>query len=85
MCNMLMCAGMKTHVCMWRPEEDVGCLALLAQLGARLPDRNPQCSTINKNPETEIGIQPEGQKSKTVSHWLLPQSEMSILPPGISE
>ena len=23
------------------------------------------CSMINKNPETEIGVQPEGQKSKT--------------------
>ena len=25
------------------------------------------CSTINKNPETEIGIQPEGQKSRTAA------------------
>ena len=45
------------------------------------------CSTINKNPEIEIGIQVEVQKGKTDSHWLLPlpQSEMAILPPGISE
>ena len=28
-------------------------------------------STINKNPETDIGVQPEGQKSKTASYWLL--------------
>ena len=42
-------------------------------------------STINKNLEAEIGIQPEGQKSKAASHWLspLPQSKMAILPPGI--
>ena len=45
------------------------------------------CSTINNNPEMEIGVQPEGQKIKTASHWLLPlpQSKMAILPPGISE
>lgn len=30
------------------------------------------CSTINTNPETEIGVLPEGQKSKTTSHWLVP-------------
>ena len=35
--------------------------------------------SINKNPETETGVQLEGQKSKTPSHWLLPllQSEMA--------
>ena len=45
------------------------------------------CSMNNKNPETDIGVQPEDQKSKAASHWLLPlrQSEMAILPPGISE
>ena len=44
-------------------------------------------SMINKNSVTEIEIQPEGQKSKTASHWLLPllQSEMAILPPETSE
>ena len=43
------------------------------------------CNTINKNPETGIGVQPEGQKSITDSHWLLPlpEFEMTILPPGI--
>ena len=32
---------------------------------------------MNKNPETDIGIQPEDQKRKTISNWLLPlpQSE----------
>ena len=42
---------------------------------------------INKNPELEIGVQTEGQKRKTASYWLLPlsQSEMAILPLGISE
>ena len=45
------------------------------------------CSMNNKNPETEVGLQLEGPKSKVVSHWLslLPQSEMAILPPGITE
>ena len=40
----------------------------------------------NKNPEKDIGVQPEGQKRETVSHWLLPltQSGVEILPPGIS-
>ena len=44
-------------------------------------------TTVNKNPETDIGLQPEDQKSKAASHWLLPlpQSKMAILPPGISE
>ena len=44
-----------------------------------------KCSMINKNPETEIGVQPKGQKNKAASYWLLPipQSEMAILPPGI--
>ena len=34
-------------------------------------------STINKSSETDIGVQPEDQKSKAASHWLfpLPQSE----------
>ena len=34
-------------------------------------------SMINKNPETEIGVQPEDQKGKTFSYWLLslPQSK----------
>ena len=52
-----------------------------------LAKNNSSCSTINKNLETDIAVQSEGQKSKTVSHWLLPlpQSEMEILPPGISE
>ena len=42
---------------------------------------------INKNSETEIGVQIEYLKSKAASPWLLPrpQSEMAILPPGISE
>ena len=33
------------------------------------------------------GVQSEGQKSKIVSHWLLllPESEVAILPPAISE
>ena len=26
------------------------------------------CRTINKNPETEIEVQPEGQESKRASH-----------------
>ena len=44
-------------------------------------------STINKNSEREIGVQPEDLKSKAVSHWLLPQpqSKLVILPPGISD
>ena len=42
---------------------------------------------INKNSETELGVQSECQESKAASHWLLPvpQSEMATLPPGISE
>ena len=28
---------------------------------------------INKNSETDIGVQPEDQKSKAASHWLLPR------------
>lgn len=42
---------------------------------------------ISKNPEIEIGVQSEAQKSKTGSHWLLtlPQFKKVILPPGISE
>ena len=45
------------------------------------------CSMINKNSETEIGVQSEDQKNKTTSYWLLPlpQSETVILPPKISE
>lgn len=43
------------------------------------------CSTINTNPETNIGVQPKSQKSKTANrdsyHNL--SSEMVILPPGI--
>ena len=27
-------------------------------------------STNNKNPETDVGVQPEDQKSKIASHWL---------------
>ena len=44
-------------------------------------------SMINKNPETKIRVQPEGQDNKTASHWTLPlfQYEMAILPPGISK
>lgn len=30
------------------------------------------CSMTNKNSETEIGVQHEDQKSKTVGHWFLP-------------
>ena len=30
-----------------------------------------RCSTINKKPETDIGVQPEGQKSKAVSCFCL--------------
>ena len=30
------------------------------------------CSTGNKNPETDIGIQSEDQRSKAARHWLLP-------------
>ena len=28
----------------------------------------PKCSTNNKNPETDIGVQPEDQRSKAASH-----------------
>ena len=28
---------------------------------------------INKTSETDIGVQPEDQKSKAASHWLLPR------------
>ena len=60
----------------------------IRECGTAIPrdeENEGECSTVNKNPETDIGIQPEGQRSKTVSHWLLPlpQSEMAILPPGI--
>lgn len=39
-----------------------------------------ECSTINKIPETDIRVQPEGQKSNEASHWFLPlpMSEMAI-------
>ena len=42
------------------------------------------CSTINTNPETDIGVLTR-RSEKQNSHWLLPlfQSEMAILPPGI--
>lgn len=42
---------------------------------------------VNKNPESDTGVQHEGQKSKVASPWFLPLplSEMAILPPGISE
>ena len=29
------------------------------------------CSKINKNSETDIGVEPEDQKSKAASHWLI--------------
>ena len=36
---------------------------------------------INKNPETDTGVQPEDQKSKAASHWLLPIcAKLVILP-----
>ena len=31
----------------------------------------PLLSTINENSDSEIGAQPEGQKSQTTSHWLI--------------
>ena len=39
----------------------------------------------NKHSEREIGVHPEGSKSKTAIHWLLPlpHSEMVIFSPGI--
>ena len=45
------------------------------------------CCMIIKNAETGIGVQPENQKNKTASHWLLslPQFKMAILPLGNSE
>ena len=48
---------------------------------------NIMWNTMNKKSGSGIGVQPENLKSKTASHWLLsqPQSEMVILPPGISE
>lgn len=44
-------------------------------------------SMVNKSPGTEIGVHPEDQKIKTASNWFLPlpQSEIEILLPGISE
>ena len=49
--------------------------------------RAVNCSMSNKNSESDIGVQPECQKSKIGSHWLLPlpQTEIVILPPGISD
>lgn len=47
MCDMYVCAGVKTHVCVWRPEEDIGCLVLLAGFEARLPDGKPQESPVS--------------------------------------
>lgn len=40
---------------------------------------------LNKISETDNQFQPESQKNKTVSYWLLllPQSKMVILLPGI--
>ena len=38
-------------------------------------------STINKNPETDIGLQPEDQKSKATSHLYL-SLKVTILPSG---
>ena len=48
-------------------------------------DRVGECSTNNRNPEADIGVHPEDQKSKAVNHWLLPlpQTKMVILPPRI--
>lgn len=44
-------------------------------------------SAISKNSESEAGVQSKGQKSKAVKLWLLPlpRSEITILPPEISE
>ena len=56
-------------------------LSLTAILGSSI------YSTVNKNPETDTGVQTEDQKNKAASPWFLPlpQSEMAILPTGISE
>lgn len=52
----------------------------------RLPFGFSREGTIN-NSETDTGIQPEGQKSKEASHWLLSLLlfEMAILPLRLSE
>ena len=44
-----------------------------------------KCSMNNKNPETDIEVQPEDQKSKVASPWLLHehQTKMMILSPQI--
>ena len=62
-------------------------VSLLPDLQRDMEDGGNMCSMINKNSQTEIGVQPEGQKSKTASHWLLPlpQFKMVILPPRILE
>ena len=43
--------------------------------GEKLNGADANCRTINKNSETDIGVQPEDQKSKAASHWLLPQPQ----------
>ena len=43
--------------------------------GSRLPrieGSEHTFSKIDKNSETDTGVQPEGQQNKTGSHWLLP-------------
>ena len=41
------------------------------------------CSTINSNPEADIEVQSEDQKSKVTSHWLLSLPQLENLPLGI--
>ena len=44
---------------MWTHDTDGGCHRLTSK-----GFKQDMCSTNNKNPETEIGVQPENQKSK---------------------
>ena len=55
-----------------------GMVMLAGNLRTWNDDLTGLCSMSNKNPETDIGVQDEDQKSKAASHWLfpLPQSEM---------
>lgn len=52
-----------------------------------LQTRTDKLTSINKSSGIDIGVQPKDPKRKTATRWLLPwsQSDIVVLPPGISE
>ena len=56
-------------VCMYSPEENFQELVLsFHHVGPRDRTKNQTCSTNNKNPETDTGVQPEDPKSKAANN-----------------